>query len=83
MNTSNMTDISSYTSAAAPFEVPEDGYVRVSGNGDTVQILNNNESTGGIINFISSSGNFVAAYVRKGTKLIVSGTTARYIKLLA
>lgn len=78
--TTSFIDISSYSSSTNPYTCPDDGYARVSSNGDAIKLLT--YDTSAPVDFISSTGNIVAVFVRKGTKLVAAGSSSRFIQLL-
>lgn len=74
-------DISSYTTVQNCYVCPSDGYVRISASGHAIKIVNYADSAEW---FLEGSGSYAnSAYVKKGTKLVASGSSAKFFPLVS
>lgn len=73
-------DISGYTTTA--YVCPNDGYVRVTTQGEIVRLCTSSSGTTSF-NLLEGNGRTVSAFVRAGAKVTVSGgsSSARYYSI--
>lgn len=72
----SFTSIITYTTEAEPFTIPSDGYVNLNNTSSQVAKLVLKGSSGNVRINVGLSGGSFAAFVRKGMKVYVDGTTS-------
>lgn len=75
---SDLIDISGYSTEDNPYICPTDGYVRLSASGDSIAFR---IAGGGTVNLLQGTGVIASTFVKKGTHLVASGSSCRFIKL--